>query len=138
MEIEQIPSDEIILMSESLHRLFCAGGCKPMCHCCIEWISIGNTFKLATLRTIKKKYPQRHAFDSYHVLDAIEGKEVKDPDVVFDETKEVMLCDKCTVEAFQEKQLLRAKEDVGAANELKEYKDKIGGGCFRINGKIVH
>ena len=47
--IESIPSDQLIEMTAQLHRIFNAGGCNPMCHCCMTMLDVGVQFKLGTV-----------------------------------------------------------------------------------------
>jgi hypothetical protein len=97
MNIEQIPSDELVTMTDFWHRAFNTKGCDPGCHCCGKALAIGSTFKLATVDRLA------------------EGQ-----------TREVMLCDTCTVEGYNGKI---------AAKRLEPR--PISQGCFRVNGKIV-
>ena len=137
MNIEQIPSDEIVVMTDFLHRAFNAGGCNPMCHSCFQRIKVGENFHLATVdkyfakdkggsnTSEKKNYSE--------VVKAINGDEF-DKENVTVKSSEVMLCDKCNVISFSESQLKRYEN---GAKSYEEYKKFTGGGCFRINGKIV-
>lgn len=153
-EIENIPADELIVMSAIFHRAFNAAGCDPMCHCCQTMIPVGAKFKLATIR-------KRTFFAAGHCLelerDVYEGKVAPTFDVIqeafqmplrkqflsFDrfniiermrqfETKsqEVMLCEVCTAETY-------AQKVVAEINSQIAVRDKPKGGCFRVNGKIV-
>jgi hypothetical protein len=103
MGIEEIPADQKLTMTDEWHRAFKAAGCNPMCHCCGEYISNGKVFKLATVNTLYK----------------MNG-----------ESKEVMLCDECTVEKMNALTEARKKEI--------EERSANGGGCYRVNGKIIH
>ncbi len=47
-------------------------------------------------------------------------------------TKEVMLCESCTVEEFKK------RENEMWSQEIREYNKPKRGGCFRVNGKIIH
>lgn len=136
MNVEEIPSDELVGMTELFHRAFNAAGCNPACHCCYNKIPVGDNFKLATVRIVNTDYSdsaRTARFFAKERLDVING------DIAFhhrvdDVSREVMLCASCTVDLFQEKQLSKAKKDVEEANNFVN----SGGGCFRINGKIVH
>jgi hypothetical protein len=58
-------------------------------------------------------------------------KEVKDR--FFNEaSREVMLCATCTTEEYQK------RENEKWSEEIREYRKPKRGGCFRVNGKIVH
>ena len=48
--IEKLPSNEIIVMTVDLIRLFKALGCNPRCHACFKFILGGDGFRLATYR----------------------------------------------------------------------------------------
>jgi hypothetical protein len=130
MSIEQIPADELVTMTELWHRAFNAAGCNPMCHCCHKWISVDVEFKLATVQQIPTKEFSKQdgwAFNPVRIED-------ESGDIT---TREVMLCDTCTPKMFLEKQ----KEELQKNLELG--KDRLAkrieeGGCFRINGKIIH
>ncbi len=136
MGIEEIPSDELIEMTALFHRSFNAAGCDPACHCCYTKIPVGDKFKLATVRIVKtdsegsQSSARMFAKDR---LDVISG-ETDSHHRINDVSREVMLCASCTVDLFQEKQLSKAKKDVEDAENFVS----SGGGCFRINGKIVH
>jgi len=71
-ELDAIPADVEVVMSESMQRAFRVEGCDPACHCCEESISVGSTFKLAYIKSIP-----------------LVGKEEADDE---------MLCEKCTPE----------------------------------------
>jgi hypothetical protein len=116
MTVEEIPSDEIIEMTELFHRSFSAAGCIPACHCCRKWIPIGEQFKLSTVKMTS-------------VMERGGGNTFKGAGSIV--TKEVMLCEDCTSEKYN------AMTDK-AISEYKGWQDKTGGGCFRINGKIIH
>ncbi len=137
MNVEQIPSDKIVVMTDFLHRAFNAGGCNPMCHSCFSRIKVGEKFHLANV-------------DKYHAVDAggsntsekrnyaeaakaIKGEEF-DKENVTVKSSEVMLCEKCNATSFAESQLKRYEN---GAKSYEEYKKFTGGGCFRVNGKIV-
>lgn len=138
MTVEEIPSDKVFKMTNFWHRAFNAAGCNPQCHCCYKKINVGGSFKLATVRDVSTDMAgSANTGDGAFVesrLAVIEGKQPYYPEHVKDETREVMLCDVCTHELFQEKQLSKAKKDV----EQRKAYVKSGGGCFRINGKIIH
>lgn len=123
MNIEQIPSDELVLMTEVWHRSFNALGCDPACHCCDRPIPVGDMFKLAT---VEEGSPQ-HTSHPAHLQEAIDK---------YDETstsREVMLCEVCTPKKYKNSQIRKLKE------RKEAFKDQPGKwGCFRINGKIVH
>lgn len=137
MKVENIPPDEMVKMTKSLHRIFNAGGCNPACHCCYGLIEIGGMFKLSTIREVLTQMKGSvNTSDSAFVKDRLSviqhKKEAKDTDHISDTTKEVMLCEKCTPDLFHTKQLSTAKKDV----EFRIKYEQSGGGCFRVNGKI--
>jgi hypothetical protein len=108
MKVKEIKSNEIIIMTAELYQEFCIGGCVPMCYLTFENIKIGDKFKLASLDVAQCKGSLR-----YNHL----------------ETMDVMLSENANVEDFK-----KIQED-------KIYKEKKrraeGGGCFRVNSKIV-
>lgn len=133
MKIEEIPSDISVKMSKQFHDSFNAAGCDPMCHCCNKMLAIGSIFKLATVR--KATPPYNNGSLNKDMVDFIKSKKKKiivrgqfeiDESKLFAESKEVMLCDECTVELYEDKE------------KKKILKYNTMGGCFRINGKIVH
>lgn len=127
MKIEQIPSDEIVVMTSEMHRLFNAAGCNPMCHCCKEMIPIGNKFHLGTIeRSCWERGEGNKYLSSY-----------KKPTGKV-ESKEVMLCDRCTPETYKYLETKMFEENEAEFQRLKRKHIRNGGGCFRINGKIVH
>jgi len=116
MSVEDIPADEIIKMTDLLHRTFSAAGCIPACHCCKKWLPVGEDFKLSTVKLTTVM---------------AQGGGNNYPGAGNLTTKEVMLCSECTSEKYA------AMTD----KKIQEYKDwqkQTGGGCFRVNGKIVH
>lgn len=158
--VEQVPSDTEIEMTAFLHRAFNAVGCNPMCHCCQEMLTVGHRFKLGTVqRRSYKNLHFRHDLDKLH-LKSLQGKKIKPSDVqavverdfygeeyleqaggfegvmkmVETTSYEVMLCDKCTAEEYMGKRIESLKEDI---KERSKPKPPMGG-CFRINGKVVH
>ena len=137
MNIEDIPSDEIFEMSEFWHRMFNAHGCNPMCYCCNNFIAVGDKFKLGTIEEVTTNPGTVNSFISRRVyddlaIDVIENGSRYD-DEVTKRTHEVMLCSKCTPKDFHEKQLEKYKD---GAKRYKQYREN-GGGCFRVNGKII-
>lgn len=52
-EIDDIPPDEMIELTESMKRAFLALDCDPECHCCGKPIEIGQKFKLAYIERPK-------------------------------------------------------------------------------------
>ena len=84
-----------------------------MCHCCMKSIEVGTKFHLATVDT----YDKGTANSGISVYASIESRDV-------------MLCDECTVEKMNN----RTKKRV---MEYEAYRASAKGGCFRVNGKIV-
>lgn len=103
--VEQIPADETVVMTEFWHKAFNAAGCDPACHICYEKIAVGSKFKLATVKN------------------AVAPKGTNNKTNIT--TKEVMLCDDCNVEKYNDKQ-----------EKIAKHESTLG--CFRINGKIIH
>lgn len=116
MKVEEVPADTLIEMSVELYQEFCIGGCVPQCHLTKQWIRIGDKFKLSTV-------PVAH-----HPSGATGG-------LLRLETREVMLCESANVEDFiKEQEKLVNNWEASKANAIA----KGLGGCFRVNGKIVH
>lgn len=114
MSIEEIPADQVILMTDTWHRAFEAGGCSPMCHCCFKELLPNDMFKLATVNTFDTKSSANSGISA----------------AACTITKEVMLCDVCTVEKMNK----MTKEQLAKYEKYRQ----DGGGCHRVNGKIVH
>jgi len=114
MTIEQIPSDELTAMTDTFYKAFKASGCKPRCHCCSKEIKTNNFFKLGTVVNAPK-------------IDSVSSGYSKWQET---ESREVMLCDECSVDDYN-------NMSVEAIKSYEEYRKK-GGGCFRVNGKIIH
>lgn len=114
MNIEEIPSDEIMAMTEKWHRAFKAAGCAPMCHCCVKELLPESKFKLATVDTHSNK-SANSGISTWGTT----------------ETREVMLCDMCTVEILNNRTKMEREK-------YEEYMATTSGGCYRVNGKIVH
>lgn len=109
MTVEQIPADKLMTMTEEWHRAFNASGCNPMCHGCYKNIKVNEKFKLATIEAaVAKGSAARNTIES----------------------KEVMLCEKCNPEDVE-------KQDAKVIEEYRKMREE-GGGCYRINGKIIH
>jgi hypothetical protein len=69
MTIEEIPADEVTVMTADLHRLFNAAGCDPWCHCCHKKLKVGMNFKLATVEVIPVTYTNYPNTQSVIVFD---------------------------------------------------------------------
>jgi hypothetical protein len=112
MDVNGIPTDTIITMTNEMHRSFIAGDCNPTCHCCNKGICVGDKYKLA------------------HVSSEIASKVYG----VFKTTSdhEVMLCNKPTCTPDQM---------IINYNNQKEINNRVyrsgRGGCSIIDGKIV-
>ena len=99
MSIEQLPSDELIEMTELFHRAFNAAGCNPACHCCYHFIEVGDKFKLSTVRDVHThKHGTSNIGEGAFAEDRLKVIEYKieKADRVTDVTNEVMLFIKCT------------------------------------------
>lgn len=116
MKVEEVPADTLVEMTPDLYQEFCIGGCVPMCHMTGNWIKIGEMFKLSTVPTA---HHPRGSTAGYLTL----------------ETKEVMLSENVRVEDF-----IKANELIVSEYDKKRREEIAAGrgGCFRINGKIVH
>ena len=152
MTVEQIPSDELVEMTELFHRAFNAGGCDPMCHCCFKMIKIGDNFKLATVTEVTppkamwgKKPKWNDPVSTPYVEERLEivngdmsslDNRIGIKENINIETKEVMLCDTCTVKEFNVRQKKYAELQLEEKEEM--IRRRGGGGCFRVNGKIIH
>lgn len=115
MNIEEIPSDELVVMTLEWYKQFELSLCRPMCHSCLEYIPVGTVFHLATVK----------AGDSHFIA----GKGTR----INIQSRDVMLCEKCTPETLDENNRIRKEE-----KRLREIERAKSGGCFRINGKIIH
>lgn len=113
--ISELPSDQDIEMTELMYRAFNAGGCRPICHCCFKELEVGLHFKLSTVLSYFNKRSIAVGISHFG----------SDPT-----SQEVMLCDVCDVNSFNKMTKKKLKE-------YEEYRNN-GGGCFRINGKVVH
>jgi len=82
MNVEDIKSDEIVILTEELYRIFVATGCEPACHACYKDFKVGDKFQLATVNRRQKRGENRVTHD-------------------------VMLCDKCTVKDLPKEPMSR-------------------------------
>lgn len=129
--IEKIPSDRVVTMSSFWHKAFNSAGCDPECHLCDNPIKVNHKFKLATvIKTPSLWKPE----EAKRAIELIKGEidsypSYNEEDTV-SESHEVMLCENCTVEAYQEAQIQNLKN---RAERMRSGR----GGCFRVNGKIV-
>lgn len=108
MKVSEIKSDEIVVMTPELYQEFCIGGCVPMCHLTFNNILIGDKFKLASLEVAVKS-----GNNNYNKK----------------ETRDVMLSEHADVAEF-----VKIQDNLVYQEEKRR---KEGGGCFRVNGKIV-
>lgn len=106
--IKDVPSNEIVEMTPELYQEFCLGGCVPMCHLTLEPIKMGEKFKLCTTGVAVRS-------------GSLDWNKI--------ETQEVMLSENASVEEFEKIQNDRYYN--------YEKRRKQGGGCFRVNGKII-
>lgn len=107
-KVLDIPADEIVVMTADLYQEFCHFGCVPACHLTNVWINIGDKFKLATVDVAIMKGAM-----NYNQT----------------ESREVMLSENADIEKFKEIQSKRITDE--------KKRRANGGGCFRVNGKIV-
>lgn len=116
MKVEEVPADTLVEMTPELYQEFCIGGCVPQCHHTQKWIRIGDKFKLSTVPI------------AFHPSGQTAG--------LYDlKTKEVMLSEPVLVEDF-----IKIQQQI-VSNSHEDRRKRIAsghGGCFRINGKIVH
>ncbi len=116
MKVEEIPANKLILMTPQLYQEFAQGGCIPACHLTDEWINIGDKFRLVTLPC------------AYHPSGGTAG-------LVKIEERDVMLSELADEKKFVNLQYKMLKDwEKGQKQAIKQGK----GGCFRVNGKIVH
>jgi hypothetical protein len=113
MTIEEIPSDKEVVMSDFWYRAFEANGCKPCCHATGKWINVGDKFLLATVNTMKERRG--------HFLNV--NGEIH--------TQEVMVSSGVDLKEYERQQYIECEE-------FKRKRESQGGGCYRINGKIIH
>ncbi len=112
--VDEIPSDELVVMTSIFHKAFNVLGCNPACHCCWKKISPGKKFKLATVQQAPARDNSQSGINVWAEV----------------ESREVMLCETCTVEKYNQ---MSQK----AIKEYEKYRKSPRGGCFRVNGKIV-
>lgn len=133
MKIETIPADEVIKMTKLLHRAFNAAGCNPMCHCCEKMIPVNANFKLAKVQDLStpvyvdwqvKNPKSTHYGEPEHKTSTTLVPK-------FDKSHEVMLCENCSAEDYHKKQMKEYHSEVKRITAPR-------GGCFRIDGKIIH
>ena len=114
MKVEKIPSGEIVIMTPELYQEFCQGGCVPACHLTNEWINIGDNFHLSLIKQ----------WDGWWKT----GKFVTTD-------RDVMLSEFATAKKYNKIQIEKFKK---ADDSYKALPESQRGGCFRVNGKIVH
>ena len=107
-QLEKIPADKIVVMTDIFYKAFQASGCSPICHCCVKDLKPTIKFKLATVETI----------DTLGTNSVNSGVSSYAGDV---ESREVMLCDECTVEDMNNMTEKRKRI-------YQKYRDE-GGGC---------
>lgn len=122
MTVAEIPADQVIEMTEVLHRAFKAGGCAPVCHCCCKQLVPSTQFHLATVATYQ--HPRIKNDEGHYTANSGISRWATE------QTREVMLCAECDV----------AKMNAMTAEQRQRYEDyrAQGGGCHRVNGQIVH
>lgn len=125
MSIEEIPSDEIVVMSNFWHRAFNAAGCNPRCHSCRKMIPVNDKFKLATVEKFGYTYDEGNSRKSRLMIPS-----------EISHSKEVMLCDVCTTSDFAINQQKMFTDNRKEYEKAEKEHEKRGGGCFRVNGKI--
>lgn len=91
MSIKEIPSDQLVIMTAEMHRLFNAGGCDPACHGCWKKLPPGSHFKLSTIK-------MAHSIPGNSKREHIKSKEV-------------MLCEKCNPKDVSERAETVAKSE---------------------------
>lgn len=122
MSIEEIPADQVVVMTDQLHRSFQANGCNPCCHSCGAWIKPNELFQLVT-RKSRTHYPRKEDGRVSTHRNYVENGELA--------SVEIMICNNCDPDDFEKRQYEDSKL-------FKERQKKYSGGCYRINGKIVH
>ena len=159
MNVEEMPADELVVMTQHWHKAFNVHGCNPMCHCCGKFIGVGEKFKLATTLVRPEWHVCLHWYNDINelMIKALSGEEIviddlqenKEKDFFFDEKfknegglegikkivqpseRDVMLCDVCTPEKIKQHEINSLKIGVSERDRPKR------GGCFRVNGKII-
>lgn len=113
MNVEQIPANELVVMTPELYQEFCQGGCVPACHFTNEWINIGDQFHLCTINQWNGQWNTGEFITA---------------------ERDVMLSASATAEQYNANQiaLFTAQDE-----RYKEVLKSRRGGCFRVNGKIV-
>jgi len=101
-EIDEIKSDEKVVMTAILIRAFKMAGCDPACHCCDKELKAGDIFTLAEVKSISNVRNVR-----------------SEP-----ETNDEMLCSNCNPA-----KLIRKRQRL--QNERITYHARQGGGFTR-------
>ncbi len=107
MTLDDIPADEVVILTEQLDRAFRAVRCVPTCHCCGVPILIGDKFKLAMTETV----------DAPGLSSRWHGG-----------AKDEMLCERCTPEKLLKKrQAVRRRwlADGGGYSRLHKPKGEV-------------
>ena len=118
--VNNLKSDESMIMTVDMHRAFKAAGCDPTCHCCNNKIPVGDYYKLASVSSDLAVYGNAvSAFESQQPFKTTEAHEV-------------MLCAsiECTPDEMVKKYYAAKEEHIKSIS----YRS---GGCSIINGKIV-
>lgn len=128
MNVDEILSNEAVVMTEGLHRVFNSSGYNPACRNCWKLIPVGSKFKLSTIKSLSTTVWGKGLENAIKLLNGVIETFSWNGDVIL-QTKEVMLCDNCTPDLCLSKTIAQLKENI-------KKRDKKG--CFRVNGKIVH
>lgn len=120
--IENIPANELVVMTEAMHRLFTVGGCDPTCHGCHKKLKIGKPFKLAEITKANLKDAQARLWPDF-----FKSKKLH----------EVMLCEKCTPKSMIDAAYTKQRQTPTGSSGSSRGNWLAPGGCSRINGKIV-
>lgn len=101
-DIDDIPADTSIDLTEDLVRAFKSVGCDPRCHNCGEELVIGEPFKLAYVKVLQyyTGWTLEHAEDQADEVDE-------------------MLCDSCSPEDLYKSRLISFESDrIDAENRM--------------------
>lgn len=118
--VNDLKSNELMVMTRDMHRAFNAAGCDPACHCCNNKIPVGDYYKLASVSSALAVYGNAvSVFESQQPFKTTEAHEV-------------MLC--ASIKCTPDEMVKRRYKEKADRVRLTPYRS---GGCSIINGKIV-
>lgn len=88
MTLDDIPTNQTLTLTNVIDRLFKMAGCDPTCHCCHVEIKVGEAFELAYHKTLVRTQ-----------VGGVSAREEKD----------IMLCDKCTIDDLAKVETLQLR-----------------------------